>query len=347
MKILVLISFILMFFFKTGNVLSEKSIFNVNNIEIDTENYKNNEEFLNKAFIKGFDELTKRILLKKDYNGLKKTSLIDIKELISHYQIVNSEKDLQKKTTVNLFFDRKKINNFFFIKDLTYSDLTNVQVVVLPILINDNKIYIYNNNFLYEKWNSELINTEQSDIIEYLLPVENLDTIQKINLKQNNLEDIKISEILSGYDNDNLFFLIVSTKEKEVKIFLKSEISGKKVVKNFNFRFEDKDSLFNNILKVTKNEIEDIIKTQNIIDVRTPTFLNINLRIINRNDLFKLQNIFDEIDIVDNYYVREFNNDYAKIKIKFYGKLDNFYNKLKKMGAEIKITDNSWSVSLI
>ena len=39
-------------FLKTGNVLSEKSIFNVNNIEIETKNYlKNNDEYLNQAFI--------------------------------------------------------------------------------------------------------------------------------------------------------------------------------------------------------------------------------------------------------------------------------------------------------
>ena len=39
MKSLILTSFIIMFFFKTGNVLSEKSIFDVNNIEIETKNY--------------------------------------------------------------------------------------------------------------------------------------------------------------------------------------------------------------------------------------------------------------------------------------------------------------------
>ena len=65
-----------MFFLKTGNVLSEKSIFNVNNIEIETKNYlKNNDEYLNQAFIQGFNELTQRILLKKDYIKLKKLTL--------------------------------------------------------------------------------------------------------------------------------------------------------------------------------------------------------------------------------------------------------------------------------
>ena len=98
------------------------------------------------------------------------------------------------------------------------------------------------------------------------------------------------------------------------------------------------------VIKFSKNEIEDVIKSQNIIDVRTPT-LNIKLN-IEKDDLFKLQNIFEKIDIVDNFYVREFNNEYAKVKIKFYGKLDNFYEKLKQMGAKIKIDNDSWSISI-
>ena len=69
-------------FLKTGNVLSEKSIFNVNNIEIETKNYiKNNDEYLNQAFIEGFNELTKRILLKKDIYKIKKTSIFRNKRI--------------------------------------------------------------------------------------------------------------------------------------------------------------------------------------------------------------------------------------------------------------------------
>ena len=59
-----------MFLFKTGNVFSDSSIFNVNNIRIDLNTYKNKEIFLNIAFIKGFKQLTDRILLKKDKTKL-------------------------------------------------------------------------------------------------------------------------------------------------------------------------------------------------------------------------------------------------------------------------------------
>ena len=248
---------------------------------------------------------------------------------------------------VNLFFDRKKINNFFFIKNLTYSDLSNAEVVILPIKIKNDKIYVFNDNYFFENWNSNTDETFKKDeIIEYLLPIENLDIIRKINLLKDNLESLEISEILSEYNNNNIVFLVINLEENFSKIFLKIQTSNKKIIKNFKVDKSDSQNDLEFVIKFAKNEIEDVIKSQNIIDVRTPTFLNIKLNIKKKDDLFKLQNIFEKIDIVDTFFVREFNNEYAKVKIKFYGKLDNFYKKLEQMGANIKIDNDSWSISI-
>ena len=87
MKNLVFISCILIILFKTGNVLSDNNIFNVNNIEISKETSKNKEKLINEAFKKAFDRLIKRLLLEEDYKRLSTTNLIQVKKLISHYQI--------------------------------------------------------------------------------------------------------------------------------------------------------------------------------------------------------------------------------------------------------------------
>ena len=52
MKNLIFICCILIILFKTGNVLSDNNIFNVNNVEISKEIYKNKEKLVNKAFEK-------------------------------------------------------------------------------------------------------------------------------------------------------------------------------------------------------------------------------------------------------------------------------------------------------
>ena len=58
-------------------------------------------------------------------------------------------------------------------------------------------------------WNEE---TTENEIIEYLLPIENLDIIQKINLLKDNLENLEISDILSDYNNNNLVFLVINQR---------------------------------------------------------------------------------------------------------------------------------------
>ena len=85
MKSYKLILFILIIFLKTGNVLSNNSIFNVNNIKIEKEGKSSNEELANKAIKIGFKKLLDKILVKKDSKKLEKLKFFEIKELVTYY----------------------------------------------------------------------------------------------------------------------------------------------------------------------------------------------------------------------------------------------------------------------
>ena len=80
MKNLIFICCILIILFKTGNVLSDNNIFNVNNIEISKEISQNREKLVNQAFLKCFDKLIQRLLFEIDYRKLSNTNLKQIKE---------------------------------------------------------------------------------------------------------------------------------------------------------------------------------------------------------------------------------------------------------------------------
>ena len=97
MKNIIFIFSILIIFSKTGNVLSDNNIFNVNNIEIIEENKSNKERVINQAFIKGFNQLINRLLLEDDYKKVSNTNLQQIQKLISHYQIINPKDEVSKK----------------------------------------------------------------------------------------------------------------------------------------------------------------------------------------------------------------------------------------------------------
>ena len=89
-----------------------------------------------------------------------------------------------------------------------------------------------------------------------------------------------------------------------------------------------------------------MVKSQNIININTPSFLNINLSLKKPNDLFLFQKILSEIDLIDTFKVREFNNKFAYVNIKYYGKINKIKEKLNKKGLDIKFTNNQWSARL-
>ena len=59
------------------------------------------------------------------------------------------------------------------------------------------------------------------------------------------------------------------------------------------------------------------------------------------------QSKLNTIDLIENYYVLELSKDYAKVKIKYLGKIDKMKEKLAENGINIEILNNSWKLKLI
>ncbi len=347
MKYLKFIIVILIILFKTGNNLYAESIFTVNNVQVNKNSFKNKEELINIAFRKGFEKLNNKILLEKDYLKTRNISLRIIKNLVSHYQIVkNDDENLKNFEIVNLYFKRDKMYNFYSKNNIKYSDVTGKILKILPVLIVEDETFIYDSNFFYENW----LKTEKqnkSENIEYIFPLENLETIETIKKNQNNLEIIDLTDI---FDKDNAkdnLLIIIDYKKQNTKIFLKGIISSKKIVKNLSFENKvEKNIEYPKLLKFLKKEILELVKSQNIIDIGAPAFLNINLTLNNQKDLFLFQNILSEIDLIENFNVREFNNKFAYINIKYYGKINKIKEKLIEKRVDINFKNNQWSARL-
>ena len=98
--------FILVIFFKSGNVLSTENIFNVNNIELIKKSNISNNQLANEAIRLGYNELISKILLDKDKEKLNQLKFPQIKGLVSYYQMISEEKN-EKEDLIkfNIFFD--------------------------------------------------------------------------------------------------------------------------------------------------------------------------------------------------------------------------------------------------
>ena len=337
--------FIIVFLAQSGNVFSDSNLFDVDNIKINKKNYQTKEDILEYAFKEGFEKLIKKIVLKKDFIEALNISSNDIKSLISNYQITESKEKNTNEQYINLSFNRERINEFFYIKKISYADISKTNILLLPILEDKNGFNLFSKNYFFDNWLNEENN--KNDLINYVLPLESAELIQMMS--KQNIESMPMDNFVSDYDIENYFIIIIKPNSKKIEIFLKGTVFNNQVIKNIDYETnsEEKNISYLNTIKIIKQEINDIWKSQNLIDVRTPTFLNIILDIKKNNDLLNLQKALNNIELIENYRVLELNKNYAKIKIKYLGSIDKIKNKFEKQNILISIINNQWKLRLI
>ena len=348
MKFYKSILIILIVFFKTGNVLSNDNIFNVNNIELIKKGNITNQKLVNEAIKKGFNQLTKNILLDEDIKKLTQLNFSKIKDLVSYYQVVNKIDDNKNTDSIiyNISFDKDKLHNLFYKTNISYSQIVNKEIFLLPILKKNNQIYIYRQNFFYNKWND----ISKNEIIDFILPQENIEIIQNINKNRSNLLNIELNNLFEEYTKKNLaLVLIEDTNSSQEKIYFKIKILNKNIVKNIIIKKAnlDQEKFYEKIIAEIRKEIINIVKSQNLIDVRTPSFLNARLSVNKKNNLVEFNKRLKKIDLIENIYVQELNNKNIFLKIKYLGKLEKIIKQLNDQKIILKLTGDQWSLKIL
>ena len=348
MKLYKQLLFILIVFLKTETLFSKNNLFNVNNIEVEKKDNITHSGLADKAIKKGFDQLITRILLDKDFEKLSDLKFPIVKQLVTYYQIKDVSKENNKKELVNfsVTFDKNKIHDLFYKRDISYSEVSDKDLYVLPLLIQENDIFIFNKNFFYKNWNE----IYKNNLIEFILPLENIEVIQKINNYKTNLINLNIVDLFQEYAKKNLaLVLIESNKFGDKKIYIQLIVQGKKISKNLYFKKQklSTNELNEKIVTLVKKELINIIKSKYLIDVRTPFFLNAKFNLNKKSNLVKLNSKIKKIDSIENVYVQEFNKDYMKLKIKYLGSLDEIIDQLSKENIELKLINDQWVIKSI
>ncbi len=345
MKLYKQVIFILIVFFKTETLFSKNDLFSVNNIEIVKSDKISNIALANQAIEKGFNQLVEKILLKNDKEKLADVKSSTIKQLVSYYRISNSDNEENKEEFVSfsVTFDKDKIHDLFFKKGISYSKISDKELYILPILIKNNELNIFNNNFFYENWNEVYDN----NLIEFVLPLENIEIIQSINIYKKSLINLDLISLFKEYPNKNsAIILIEESKIGLNKIYIKSIIQGKKISKNIELKIQQLESndLKSKIITELKKELINLVKSENLIDIRTPSFLNVKLEVNKKSNLVELNKRIQNIDLIENIYVQDFNKNFMNLRIKYLGKLDNIISQLKEENINLQLSEYQWII---
>ena len=346
MKLLKKIILILIVFLETGNLLSNNNLFNVNNILLEKKENKSNKQLADQAIKEAFNQFLNKVLLKEDIAKLSNMNITKVKELVIYYNVSENLDSKVNEVNFSVTFDKNKVHNLFYNTGISYSDITDKEIFILPIILDVNEILIFSNNYFYENWNKN----ENNPLIEFILPLENIEIIQKVNKSRDNLFNLNLKNLFKEYSNKNLALVLIENNASNIqKIYLKAIIQDKVISKNLTFKKNNlKTEILNKKIKFEiKDELTNLIKSRNLIDIRIPSFLNVKFNLEKGNNLSILDSKIKNIDLIENIFIQEFTNDYVKIRIKYLGKLEKIINELKKENIRLESIGDQWFIKVL
>ena len=338
---------ILLFFF-TIKAFTKENVFTINEVKVEGTIDLNfsREKYLNKVFLNSFQILINRILLTRDLKKINDINLKKIRNLISNFQILEENYRKGKyEIKVKVNYNESKIKKFLAEKSISFSQPDNISAVFYPVLYINDEILNFSENFFYKNWqNSEFKN----ELINFILPLEDLDDIYKITEMKNKMGDINIETLVNKYNIKNYAFALMNYENRKLNVYLKTDFNNNKMSKNFFYNIDNinDELMLNYILNDLKIKITDIWKEQNLINFLMPLSVKIKFKHTNLKNLDELRNVLYKITMIDNYILEEFNTESSYFKIYYFGDPKKLRSELSKFGYQLKNDQGFWQVYL-
>ena len=346
--IFIFLTTIILIFFSHTKSFSEENVFTINNIKVKGSIDLNfsRDKYLNEAFLKSFQVLMNKILLTRDLKKVSGVKLNQIKKLISSFKIVEeSYKNDEYKVNVKIIYNERKIKNFLGEKNVLFSQPESISVVFFPVLIINDEVKNFSENFFYRKWSDIKI---ENETINFILPIEDLEDISHITKMRDRIEDLNVEDLVNKYDVKNYIFTFMDYQNNKLNVHLKINFNNNKIRKNISYNVANiKDEAeLDLILTNLKLEIIDLWKEENLVNVLMPLSIKLKFEHKKLEDLDDLRNIFYKINIIDKYNLEEFNINNSFFKIYYFGNPKKLRSELLKFGYILKNNQGIWQLYL-
>ena len=337
---------LIIFFFSTKAVKAKS--FEIHNIEISQPfeiNFDKNK-VIDLGFKDAFFELIYSLIKSSDFKKIDSIKLNEIKSMIETFSI-KEEKFIDQKYHLNLgvSFNKKKIFKYLEKKNIFPSQILKEKFLFIPILINENgkSISIFSNNPIYDNWNKR---NKRYQLINYLLPSEDLEDLNFIKEKLDIIETYDFNEITKKYFIKNSIISLIFRGNNEVRILTKIYNDKNEIIKNNTFNNLDinNETDLNFLISNLKNLFDDTWKKLNEIN----TSIKVPITIKIKNDDLKKSNDFElflnEIDLVSDYYIQKLNKEFVFYEILFNGTIQNFINIMKNKKYNLNTQKKVWMI---
>ena len=189
-------------------------------------------------------------------------------------------------------------------------------------------------------------NKDQSGLINYIMPLEDIDETLKLISSQENLENLDIIEIAKKYNTENYILSLIYLDKEKLNFF--SKIKFEEYEKNSNMIFydadiKDEDSVVT-IIKQAKVHLNDIWKDFN--EINTSIKLSINLILISddADKISKFENTLAKIDDIASFSIKKFDLNKTVYEVIYSTDPSKLIKQFSFHGFEIVNDENLWII---
>ena len=322
--------------------------FLINDVEIQEEYDLNFDKakVVDRAFKRAFEILISKILQSENKSILRSINLNQIKSFVESFSI-KEEKfvDNNYQAKIDVDFNKKDLINYLNSKGIITSSINLIDVVILPILIDlkKNRIFTYSNNPFFLNWN---FNNEKYHQINYVLPNEDIEDFSIIRNNISDIENYNFNEIFNKYNVKNRILLVLLNQDNLVKVFSKLNLENNEMYINKNYKDVSMKNLeqINDVILDLKNDYENKWKSLN--EINTSIILPIRLSVDANNFLLSnnLENYLNEVDLISNYKIENFNSKQIIYKIIFNSTPDKFLKIMESAKFKIDTSKDIWKL---
>ena len=347
MRPLYILFFILIsniFFFSTTPLKAKAFIVNEIEISEKLENNFNKELLISKGFKKAFDELITTLVKSSDLQKINVIKLNEIKSMIESFSI-KQEKFINKEYYLNIgvIFNKKKIFDYLKKNNVFPTQIIKKTFLFIPIIIDQkkNNLLVFSNNSIYKNWNNI---DKKSFLINYILPTEDLEDLNKIKEKFPIIENYNFKEVTEKYFLNHSIIALIFKDNNEIKVLSKIFIGDKKIIRNdtfesFSFKDLEKTKNFINELKII---YEDLWKDNNQINtsIKLPLLIQVDNKNLNKS--LEFEKALNEVDLISNYSINRFDNNLILYDVIFNGTPKNFINIMTNKNLNFNTQKKVW-----
>ena len=335
---------LIIFFFSTSKAQSKA--FDIDNIEISRpfEINFNKNKVLDEGFKKAFTELISLIVSSKDQKKINQTKLNEIKGMIESFSI-KEEEFIDEIYFVNLgvSFNKKKVFNFLEQKNIFPTIPLNKKLLFIPIIIDEKKkdLLIFNDNKIYNEWNQH---TKSYQLIEYILPTEDLEDLNLVKKNYDNIEQYDFKEITNKYNLKDSIIVLLFKNDNELRILSRIFMNDEIVLKNLSLSKIDINNSQNikSIIENLKIIYEDHWKNINQINTSIKLPLKVKIKSFDNLKILNFEKVLQETDLIYDFFIIKFDQEFVYYQIIFNGTPNNFLKKMAKNNFNFDTQNKIW-----